>query len=51
MEKNNLVSVNVRSRSGGLVQTSGQLMGRKAGKDETRGDLHSENPASPHRPA
>lgn len=37
MEKNTLVCVNIRSSSGGLVRTSGQLMGKKAGKDETRG--------------
>lgn len=37
MEKNYLVHVNIRSRSRGLVPTSGQLMGRNAGKDETRG--------------
>lgn len=37
MEKNNLVCVNIRSRSGKLVQTSGQPTCREAGKDETRG--------------
>lgn len=47
MKKNNLVSVNIRSRSRGLVQTSGQLIGRKAGKDETRGICTPKTPLVP----
>ena len=51
MEKNNLVCVNIRSRSGVLVWTFWAAHGEKGREEWNKVDLHSENPTTPHRPA